>query len=192
LAYDAILFIESTVISIQAKGGSLRGAVERLPEASNLDFEEIEDGRLKDWQIQSGRSRVEYQTTGSYERPYKGATCGMIKRIPGRRFGEAFGNIRQSLKADDFRGETIQFNAAVRAINGTAYLWLSVDARNAPNIFRQEIITSDKWQKYSLQTEVPQNAFRITYGLAYVGQGAAFIDDVTIGNSSQFQEGHSR
>jgi hypothetical protein len=179
-AYDAILFIESTVTAVQAKGGSLRGYVERLPTPSNLDFEEIEDGSLKDWQIQSGRSRVEYQTTGSHEQPYKGATCGMIKRIPGKAFGEAFGNIRQSLKADDFRRETIQFNAAVCAVNGTAYLWLSIDARNAPNIFCQEIITSDKWQKYSIQTEVPQDAFRVTYGLAYVGQGAAFIDDASI------------
>lgn len=182
--YDAILFIESTVNAVQAKGGSLRGPVERLPTPSNLDFEEIEDGRLKDWQIQSGQSRVEYQTTDSHEQPYKGTTCGMIKRIPGKTFGEALGNIRQSLKADDFRGETIQFNAAVRVINGTAYLWLSIDARNAPNIFRQEIITSDKWQKYSLLAEVPQEAFRITYGLAYVGQGAAFIDDVSIGDSN--------
>jgi hypothetical protein len=191
-AYDAILFLESTVTAIQAKGGSLRGSVERLAEVSNLDFEEIEDGRLKDWQIQSGRSRVEYQTTGSHEQPYKGATCGMIQRIPGKTFGEASGSIGQSLKADDFRGETIQFSAGVRAVNGIAYLWLSIDARNAPSIFRQKIITSDRWQKYSLQTEVPQNAFRITYGLAYVGQGVAFIDDVTIGNSSHFQEGHSR
>ncbi|MBC8470708.1 MAG: erythromycin esterase family protein [Planctomycetes bacterium] len=185
-AYDAILFIESTVTAIQAKGGSIRETVERLPEASNLDFEEIEDGRLRDWQIQSGRSRVEYQTTGSHEQPYKGATCGMIKRVPGKAFGEACGNITQSLKADDFRGQTIQFNAAVRAVNGIAYLWLSIDARNAPNIFRQEIITSDKWQKYSISAKVPQEAFRISYGLAYVGQGAAFIDDVTIGNSIQF------
>ncbi len=182
-AYDAILFIESTVNAVQAKGGSLRAPVERLPGPSNLDFEEIEDGRLKDWQIQSGQSRVEYQTTGSHEQPYKGAICGMIQRIPGKTFGQALGNISQSLKADDFRGETIKFNAAVRAINGTAYLWLSIDARNAPSIFHQEIITSDKWQKYSLLTEVPQDAFRITYGLAYFGQGAAYIDDVSIGDS---------
>ena len=182
LWYDAVMFIESTANAIQAKGGSIRVSVERLLEASNLDFEEIEDGRLKNWQIQSGRSRVEYQTTGSHEQPYKGATCGMIKRIPGKGFGEAFGNIRQSLKADDFRGETIQFNAAVRAVNGIAYLWLSIDTRNAPNIFQQQTITSDKWQKYSISAEVPQEAFRISYGLAYVGQGAAFIDDVTIGN----------
>ena len=185
-AYDAILFIESTVTAVQAKGGSLRGPVERLPTPSNLDFEEIKDGRIRDWQIQSGQSRVEYQTTGSPEQPYKGATCGMIKRIQGKTFGEALGNIRQSLKADDFRGETIQISAAARAINGTAYLWLSIDVRNAPTISRQQVITSDQWQKYSLLAEVPQDAFRITYGLAFVGQGAAFIDDVTISNSTQF------
>jgi len=184
LAYDAILFIKSTVTAIQAKGGSLRGAVERLPKASNLDFEEIEDGRLKNWQIQSGRSRVEYLTTGSHDQPYKGNTCGMIKRTPGRPFGEPFGNIRQSIKAFGFRGERIQFSAAARVSDGIGYLWLSIDVRNAPTIFQQRIITSDQWRKYSLLTEVPQDAFRITYGLAYVGQGAAFIDDVAIGNSN--------
>ena len=182
-AYDAILFIESTVNAIQAKGGSLRGPVERLPRPSNLDFEEIEDGRLKDWQIQSGQSRVEYQTTGSHEQPYKGNTCGMIKRNPGRPFGESLGNIMQFLKADDFRGKTIEFTAAARISYGIGYLWLSIDARNAPNIFQQQTITSDKWQKYSISAEVPQEAFRISYGLAYVGQGAAFIDDVSIGRS---------
>ena len=191
-AYDAILFIESTVTAIQAKGGSIRASVERLPEASNLDFEESEDGRLKDWQIQSGRSRVEYQTTGSHEQPYKGATCGMIKRIPGRAFGEAFGNVSQCITVSDFKGERIQFSAAARISEGIAYLWLSIDVRNAPTIFQQRIVTSDQWQKYSLVAEVPQDAFRITYGLAYVGQGAAFIDDVTIGNLIQFQEGNSR
>jgi erythromycin esterase len=183
-SYDAILFIESTVGAIQAKGGSLRGPVERLARPSNLDFEEIEDGRLKDWQIQSGQSRVEYQTTDSHEQPYKGNTCGMIKRNPGRPFGESLGNIRQFLKADDFRGETIEFTAAVRAINGTAYLWLSIDARNAPTIFKQQVIASDKWQKYSISAEVPQEAFRISYGLAYVGEGSAFIDDISIGSSN--------
>jgi len=106
----------------------------------------------------------------------------MIKRVPGKTFGQAAGNINQTLKADEFRGQTIQFNAAVRAVNGTAYLWLSIESRNAPDIFRQEIITSDKWRKYSISAEVPQQAFRISYGLAYVGRGAAYIDDVTISN----------
>jgi erythromycin esterase len=185
-AYDAILFIESTTGARLVKEGILRGATERLATPSNLDFEELENGRPKDWRAQASQSLLEFQTTGSHDQPYRGKTCGMIKRVPGRPFGEPFGNIKQSIKASDFKGEKIQFSAAARISEGIAYLWLSIDVRNAPTIFQQRIITSDQWQKYSLLTEVPQNAFRITYGLAYVGQGAAFIDDVTIGNSIQF------
>jgi erythromycin esterase len=183
-AYDAILFIESTTNARFVIEGFLRGAAERLPTPSNLDFEELEDGRPKDWRAQSGQSLLEFQTTVSHDQPYKGKTCGMIKKNPGRSFGEPFGNIRQSIKAFDFRGKKVRFTAAARVNDGTGYLWLSIDVRNAPNISQQRIITSDQWQKYSLLTEVPQDAFRITYGLAYVGQGAAFIDDVAIGNSN--------
>ena len=185
-AYDAILFLESTMGARQIKEGILQRAAVRLPAPSNLDFEELENGRPKDWIAQGGQSRIEFQTTGSHDQPYKGKTCGMIKRVPGRPFGEPFGNIKQFIKASDFKGEKIQFSAAARINEGIAYLWLSLDVRNAPNIFQQRIITSEQWQKYSLLTEVPQEAFRITYGLAYVGQGAAFIDDVTIGNPIQF------
>jgi len=182
-AYDAILFIESTTVARLLEKGMLQGAVERLESPSNLDFEELEDGRPKDWRVQGGQSRLEFQTTASHDQPYKGNTCAMIKRIPGRPFGEPFGNISQSIKTSDFKGEKIQFSAAVRISEGIAYLWLSVDVRNAPTISKQKIITSDQWEKYSLQAEGPQDAFRISYGLAYVGQGAAFIDDVTIDNS---------
>jgi len=182
-AYDAILFIESTSSARPVRAGRLGTSV-RLPRPSNLDFEEIEDGRLKDWNIKSGQSRVEYQTTGSHDKPYKGKTCGMIKKNPGRSFGETFGNIRQSIKAFNFRGEKIRFSAAARVNDGTGYLWLSIDVSREPGIFRQEIITSDKWQEYHILAEVPQGATKITYGLAYVGQGAAFIDDVAIGDSN--------
>jgi erythromycin esterase len=191
-AYDAILFIESTTNARFVKEGILPGVTERLATPSNLDFEELEDGSPKDWRVQAGQSRLEFQTTGSRDQPYKGKACCMIKRIPGRPFGESFGNVSQSIKVSDFKGEKIQFSAAARVSEGIAYLWLSIDVRNAPTIFQQRIITSDQWQKYSLLAEVPLDAFRITYGLAYVGQGAAFIDDVTIGSSIQSQEGGSR
>jgi len=185
LAYDAILFIESTTNARQVRTGILRGTAERLPMPSNLDFEELQDGRPKDWEVQGGQSRLEFQTTGSHDQPYKGNTCGMIRRNPGRPFGEPFGNIRQSIKASGFRGERIQFSAAARVKDGIGYLWLSINkGAGKPDIFHQEIITSDKWQEYHILAEVPQGSIRITYGLVYVGQGTAFIDDVSIGDSN--------
>jgi erythromycin esterase len=183
-AYDAILFIESTTGARLVKEGILRGTAERLATPSNLDFEELEDGTPKDWRAQGGQSRLEFQNTGSHDQPYKGNICGMIKRIPGRPFGEPFGNIRQSIKASDYRGKKIRFTAAVRVDEGISYLWLSVDVPMTQAVFAQQMITSDKWQEYHIAAEVPQKAIRITYGLAYVGQGAAFIDDVSIRESN--------
>jgi hypothetical protein len=183
-AYDAILFIETTTGARLVKEGILRGAVERLPTPSNLDFEELENGRPKDWRAQGGQSLLEFQTTGSHDQPYKGKTCCMIKRIPGRPFGEPFGNIAQSIKASGYRAKEIRLSAASRVSGGVGYLWISIDMPRSPGIFHQEIITSDEWQKYSILAEVPQEATKITYGLAYVGQDAAFIDDVAIGNSN--------
>ena len=179
-----MLFIESTTNARFIIKGSLV-TIATLLSPSNLDFEELEDGIVKDWRIQSGQSRLEHETTGSNDHPYKGKTCGMIRKAPDRSFGETFGNIFQTIKAADFRGERIRFTAAVRVTNGTGYLWLSIDNRaKEPDIFQQRIITSNEWQEYSISAEVSQKASKITYGLAYVGQGAAFIDEVAIGNSN--------
>jgi len=55
-AYDAILFIESTTNARFVKRGILPRTIERLESPSNLDFEELEDGRPKDWRVQGGQS----------------------------------------------------------------------------------------------------------------------------------------
>jgi hypothetical protein len=96
---------------------------------------------------------------------------------------KVYGSILQSIKASDFRGEGIRLAAAARVNGGIGYLWLSIDVRHSPDIFQGQTITSDEWKKYHIVAEVPREASKITYGLAYVGQGAAFIDDVSIGNS---------
>ena len=88
----------------------------------------------------------------------------------------------QSIKAADFRGQDLRFTAAARADSGNAYLWLSIDVRRGPSIFLHREVTSDQWQQYQIDAEVPEEAFRITYGLAYVGYDAACIDDISIGS----------
>ncbi|OHB78984.1 MAG: hypothetical protein A2Z25_19615 [Planctomycetes bacterium RBG_16_55_9] len=153
-------------------------AGETLDAPSNLDFEQIEDGQPKDWIIQGGQSLAEYQVASSHDQPYKGDTCGMVARKPGRAFGEASGNMMQFIKASNFREKELQLSATARTSNGTAYLWLSIDVRNTPNIFQQQIITSGKWQEYHISVKVPNEATKITCGFAYFGDGKAFIDDV--------------
>jgi len=183
LAYDALLFVESTTVARPVRAGRLR-AVETLDAPSNLDFEQIEDGQPRDWLIKGGQSLAEYQIASSHEQPYEGDTCVMIERTPGRTFGEASGNIMQSIKASNFREKALQLSAAARVNSGTAYLWLSIEVRSAPNIFQQQTVTSDKWQEYQIVAEVPKEATKITYGFAYIGDGAAFIDDVSVSNDT--------
>jgi len=182
LSYDAVLFIESTSNARFVKKEIL-GTAETFSTPYNLNFEEIEEGQLKGWRSQGGQSRLEHETTVSHDNPYKGRACGMIRKLPGRSFGETVGKISQSIKANDYRGKAIRFNAAVRVNDGIGYLWLSINVRKAPDIFLQQEITSDKWREYHIEAEVPEEASKITYGLAYVGQGATFIDEISIGLS---------
>jgi hypothetical protein len=179
-AYDAVLFLESCMearplVPIQW------AAPAPIDAPANLDFEELEDAKPKHWQSRSGQGLVEYQITGSHDQPYEGDTCGMIQRRPGKPFGEVLMDLYQSIKAADFRGQDLRFTGAARADSGNAYLWLSIDVRQGPSIFLHREVTSDQWQQYQIDAEVPEEAYRITYGLAYVGYDAACIDAVSIG-----------
>jgi hypothetical protein len=62
------------------------------------------------------------------------------------------------------------------------YLWLSIDVRQGgvDDIFLQREISSEQWQEYSLEAEVPEKAWKISYGLAFYGKGAGYIDNVSI------------
>jgi erythromycin esterase len=181
LAYDGVLFIESTSNSRFIMDWT-PGEPPAIPARSNLGFEEIEDGGLKDWGIQGGQSLLEYETGQTEDNPYSGSACGMIKRIPGKPFGEIFGNLRQSIRADQFRGQSVRFTAAARVTEGVGYLWLSIDVRQGgvDDIFLQREISSEQWQEYSLEAEVPEKAWKISYGLAFYGKGAGYIDNVSI------------
>jgi hypothetical protein len=48
------------------------------------------------------------------------------------------------------------------------------------NLDFEHIVTSNEWQEYHIDAKVPQEATKITYGFAYLGEGAAYIDDVSV------------
>jgi erythromycin esterase len=179
VVYDAILFIESTV-NAQTLVPIQWAASERLVAPSNLDFEQLAGGKPVDWDHRSGQGIVEYEIAGSHEAPYEGETCGMIRRRPGRAFGQVLMNLHQSLKPNDVRGQKMRFAAAARVDGGHAYLRLSIDVRGGQDIFQYTEVTSENWQQYRLDAEIPPEATKITYGLSYLGHGTACIDDVSI------------
>jgi erythromycin esterase len=183
-AYDAILFIESVSFSHPTQAGEIRKEVQ-LDGPSNLDFEQVEDAKPKDWMVRGGQALAEYQTSSSNDQPYEGSYCGMIKRRGGRAFGQSIGRISQSIRPSELKGKTLQFSAAVRVTEGAALLWISVDNRlKEPDVFKKQIITSEEWREYKIPVEVSEKAGKISYGLSYVGHGAAFIDGISIEESN--------
>jgi len=185
LVYDAVLFIESTFNARMIQRGPAK-PTSILETPSNLDFEERDGDWPKDWTIKGGQTRAEYRLVGSSAEPVQGERCAAVERIPGRSFNGSYGNAYQVLKATEFRGGRIRFSAAARATDGTAYLYLGVEkTARSPGSFQQVEITSETWREYRLEAEVPEQAREIFYGLAYLGQEAAYIDNAKIESLSQ-------
>ncbi|HVS31729.1 MAG TPA: hypothetical protein VMS98_09765 [Thermoanaerobaculia bacterium] len=65
-----------------------------------------------------------------------------------------------------------------------AYVYLIVTrgSRAAqPLIARQrQPVTGRQWREYVVESEIPQDAVDLEYGLALAGTGEAFIDSVTV------------
>ncbi len=90
------------------------------------------------------------------------------------------GVIHQEIEAGAFKGNELELAAAVRLDGGVGHLWLSIDGRKGANVFAQEEITSNEWRRYRVCADVPKGAKTITYGLAYFGRGAAYLDAVSV------------
>lgn len=178
-AFDAVLFIESTTNARLLRSPN-RSERETLKTPANLDFEELDGRIIKAWEMQGGQARFEYETGPSDEETFEGNVCGMIRRRPGRPFGRPVGRLFQSVKAETFRDRTLAFRAAARADSGTARLWLSIDVRKGKTIYLEREVASEEWRKYRIETQVPPNASKINYGLAYFGTGRACIDAAAV------------
>jgi erythromycin esterase len=179
-AYDAVVFMESAITARPVRRpGPAAGML--LANPSNLGFEETDAGFPKDWTMKGGQTRAEYQIDITDEDPFEGRASGVIRRIPGRSFHGSYGNIYQAQKASEFRGGRVRLSAAARATGGTACLYFSVEKTSRfPGALYQARVSSEQWQEYQLEAEVSDRANVISYGLAYTGEGTAYIDSVSI------------
>lgn len=123
------------------------------------------------------------------EQPARGKQCAQIlpavkERPPGSRYG----SLRQSIDATPFRGRRVRFRAAVRTAveegKGRAQLWMRVDRKNEqPGFFEtmtDRPITSPRWEWYEIVGDVAVDAERITVGMMFYGEGAAWIDSTSL------------
>jgi hypothetical protein len=98
------------------------------------------------------------------------------------------GSLIQMVRAEPYRGKKLKFSAAIRTdVIGAAshaQLWMRVDKANdrialIKNMDQNPVI-SGKWQRYSIEAEIPESAELIRLGLVLIGEGTVWFDDVRL------------
>lgn len=158
-----------------------QAVVEKLPNPlRNPGFEESEPGS-RDFAWQLGGV--------SEQQPKEGKRTGFIASAdsPSRRMG-----LLQGFDAKPFRGKRIRYRAAVRVeceqqSDCQAQLWFRVDRPTKdgkPSIgafdnMHDRPITATQWQDDEIVGDVAPDAKGIVIGMLLIGDGKAFIDDVS-------------
>jgi C-terminal processing protease CtpA/Prc len=155
----------------------------------NAGFEDGQAGDFPPGWTSAEEDKVEgFQIRTVDQQPARGKQSAQI--LPGKEgpAGNRYGSLYQSIDATPFRGRRIRFRAAVRAEveagKGRAQLWARVDRANAQPGFYESMadrpITSPRWEWYEIVGDVALDAERITVGILFYGQGAAWIDSASL------------
>lgn len=192
-AFDALVFVDSTT-SMRPIEPADYGAFPVLTAPINLDFEHGLVGETPEgWIVWSKLRRFGFEIVTSDERPYRGSRAAMIRRQPGRHFGEVSGSLIQRIDASPYRGKRIRLRAAARAElagDGVAFLRLRVhpphtgSAHDDPapifDSLDEHRVTSLDWRVKEIVADVPEDAGIISYGLFLAGSGSAWVDAVSV------------
>jgi erythromycin esterase len=197
-AFDALVYLhESTPVRPvnEADYDVLWVRQDQRPMPVNLDFESGSPGEAPEgWLAWSKHRRLGYEMLTTADAAHQGSHAAMIRRAPGKRYGEAAASLSQRIDAARYRGMTIRLRAASRAELANdmsfAFLRLAIDGRAPENIHDQPTpafdsldeyqVTSSEWRIYEIVADVPEDAVVISYGLFLAGEGSAWIDDVSL------------
>lgn len=192
--FDAILFIDATTTARRNdRGQRPSGAIRAEP--SNLDFEQGTPGETPpEWTGPRGSAGDRYRAEVTRDNPVSGSRCARIRSVPGRAYGESYGSLMQTVDAAPYKGKHLRLRASVRVApaaagpaGASAYLWLRASGSGfGPGAellsagMENRPIVSGGWSEYTLEGDVPAGARSISYGLAFVGEGAAWLDAVSL------------
>jgi erythromycin esterase len=194
-AYDAMFFIDRTSAAHPLPGGK-RPTRTKLDAPANLGFE-IGERNVSPPDWISGppmfvgtayQSELGFHVAVSDGQHHLGRKSAMIRRQPEEAYGEDAGGLEQMIDARPYRGKHIQLKAAVRTVvsgpGNQAHLWLRVSGKHAESSFfdadLDHPITANRWRYFRIRGDVDQNAETIEYGLALIGAGQVFLDDVSL------------
>jgi erythromycin esterase len=190
-SYDALLFVEKTTAAIPIDKTPNPAPQQRLSTPSNTDFENSAAGEAPaDWRFSPKLRRYDFEVATADDRPHGGKRCAMIRRLPGKHYGEMAGRFGQRLDATAYRGKRIKLRAAARAqLSGKddhSWLRLSISKKGAGpqatafDSLDKYPVRSAEWQVYEIVADVPDDADSISVELILVGDGTAWLDSVSI------------
>jgi erythromycin esterase len=183
-AYDMLAFIERTTAARPVKPPSPRAPRrEPAPAPVNLDLEgsgSVPDG----WSFVTTSGAHEHRIAMSEQGSPAGQRCIEIARPPGPwRWGD--GRLEQAFLADGWHGKRLRLSGAIRAqVPGPgsgAQLYIETRG-NAPSAIAMvdQPVRSPQWARYTVELEVPQDAYSIIMGIAFAGDGAAWFGDLAL------------
>lgn len=149
----------------------------------NLDFEKLEDGTSKDWEVfGNGDYKIDYDKHISHS----GKVSGSIESIDDK--GE-FKALSYTIPAN-FGGKKIKLTGYIKTENvagGWAGLWMRIDPQiDFDNMKSRGITGTTDWKKYEIELNLNPSAKTIVVGGLLVGTGKIWVDhlEVTINGKS--------
>jgi hypothetical protein len=115
-----------------------------------------------------------------------GQRCGVIKSIRDGSSDKLW-FLFQLVDAEQYRGKMLTFRAAVRtdvSLGSAARLLVRIHRTNGDTSFRDDMgnnpVTFPVWSFYELEAPIATDARDIEIGMQLVGQGAAWIDNISV------------
>ncbi len=199
--FDALAFVEETTPARANLTGRRPGRIPPVTNPANLDFEVGLPGAWPlGWAMQVGGALVEWDVRLTREDAREGEQAVVIRRAPGPNYGETYADLRQRVDATPWCGRPVTLRAWVRIAGGTksrGYLWIEITEPGdplpwmpvAPSPFSKSVlyrstgdrpITASEWRQYEITADVSKAADGISFGFAFVGDGAAWLDGVSL------------
>lgn len=188
--YDALVFVEETTPARANLTGRVPG-LSPPTHPANLDFEVGLPGAWPlGWTMPRGAAQVEWDVRLTRTDAREGEQAVVIRRAPGPSYGETPAALSQRADATPWRGQRVMLRAWVRvdgASGSRGYLWLEITEPGDPYseaVFYESTterpITASEWREYRIATDVSEAADVISFGFAFVGDGEAWLDGVSL------------
>jgi erythromycin esterase len=189
--YDVVVFVAE---STPARGNRARtgdAAPVVLPAPSNLELGG--DSVPVDWRIVRPERKYAYAIHLLEEHPESGRRTLLISRAAPWQWGH--GAVTQKIFARAWHGRRVKFSAAIRTevedIGAGALIFIRFFAQpqqsNESNFYATEIasaacaeapVRAPRWERFSVEADVPEAADSFMIGLAMTGNGAVWFADL--------------